>query len=448
MTTLLERLTDLQVKHQIAVSEISSIPGCDNPDCNVHNTPNCSPNKTIQEIPTLSNCSPSKSVQEYPPIPKTNAVKRKEKEDVFSSPPTRKLSKNKRTNSNLELNFKINLSNKFNGLENLEPTIEPVAGTSTDKTAINLPSNKNLTGNNKTTQDDTSTKKLPPPVMLKITLIFRDQMKTLTDHMPQLRSKMTGEYFKLYCDTFDQYHELNSILELLKYEFYSITPKSECPIKVVIKGLPKDSKTLDIHNDLLDLGFIIDRVSQLTGRITNQLLPVFMVTLPRNINNANIFKVNKLSYLTVTVEGYDSKDYRIDQCYQYQKFNHTASNCHIQPKCLKCREAHQTANCQIKKVDTIYCVNCEAYRHMANYSKCPLYPKPRKGAVVKPNYSHVINSLVRPNTSFAQVAQQTQAIVKPSAPLKMTPHVGQIPITNQTQKLRLSECKFLPNPNR
>ncbi|GFY22989.1 hypothetical protein TNCV_2182501 [Trichonephila clavipes] len=31
MTILLERLTDLQVKHQIAVSEISSIPGWDNP---------------------------------------------------------------------------------------------------------------------------------------------------------------------------------------------------------------------------------------------------------------------------------------------------------------------------------------------------------------------------------------------------------------------------------
>ncbi|GFY22990.1 nucleic-acid-binding protein from transposon X-element [Trichonephila clavipes] len=166
-------------------------------------------------------------------------------------------------------------------------------------------------------------------------------------------------------------------------------------------------------------------------RITNQLLHVFMVTLPRYINNANIFKVNKLSYLTVIVEGYDSKG--VTQCYQCQKFNHTASNCHIKPKCLKCGEAHQTADCQIKKVDTMYCVNCEAYGYMANYSKCPLYPKPRKGAVVKPNYSNVINSLVRPNTSFAQAAQQTQATVKPSAPQKMTPYVGLVPITNQTQ---------------
>ncbi|GFX52898.1 hypothetical protein TNCV_3227661 [Trichonephila clavipes] len=77
MTTLLERLTDLQVKHQIAVR-------------------NAYP---------LQLFSPSKSVQEYPPLPKTTAVKRKEKEGGFSSPPTRKLSKNKRTNSNPDLNF-------------------------------------------------------------------------------------------------------------------------------------------------------------------------------------------------------------------------------------------------------------------------------------------------------------------------------------------------------
>ncbi|GFX43863.1 putative RNA-directed DNA polymerase from transposon X-element [Trichonephila clavipes] len=97
MTTLLERLTDLQVKYQIAVSEISSISVCDNPDCDVHNTPNCCPNQTIQEIPTLLNCSASKAVQECPPLPKTTAVKRKEKEDGFSSPPTH--------TTNLEITF-------------------------------------------------------------------------------------------------------------------------------------------------------------------------------------------------------------------------------------------------------------------------------------------------------------------------------------------------------
>ncbi|GFX83029.1 probable RNA-directed DNA polymerase from transposon BS [Trichonephila clavipes] len=127
------------------------------------------------------------------------------------------------------------------------------------------------------------------------------------------------------------------------------------------------------------------------------------------MTNATIFKLDKLSYLNVTVEGYDSKG--VTQCYKCQQFNHTASNCHIKPKCLKCGEPHQTTECKIDKVETMYCVNCEAYGHMANYSKCPLYPKPRKGATIKPNYTSIVNSLVRPNVSFAQAtAQQEQNI--------------------------------------
>ncbi|GFU45073.1 PRE_C2HC domain-containing protein [Trichonephila clavipes] len=156
---------------------------------------------------------------------------------------------------------------------------------------------------------------------------------------------------------------------------------AERPIKVVIKGLPKKAKPEDIEKDLIDLGFTVDRVSQLIGKITNQPLPVFLVSLPRNMTNANIFKLDKLSFLNVTVEGYDSKG--VTQCYKCQQFNHTASNCHIKPKCLKCGEPHQTSECEIDKVETMYCVNCEAYGHMANYSKCPLYPKPRKGATIK-----------------------------------------------------------------
>ncbi|GFW38670.1 nucleic-acid-binding protein from transposon X-element [Trichonephila clavipes] len=134
------------------------------------------------------------------------------------------------------------------------------------------------------------------------------------------------------------------------------------------------------------------------------------------------------------IEGYDSKG--VTQCYKCQQFNHTASNCHIKPKCLKCGEPHQTSECEIDKVETMYCVNCEAYGHMANYSKCPLYPKPRKGATIKPNYTTIVNSLVRPNVSFAQAAAQ-QENNKNTAPTpqQMAPRIGQVPttITAQTQ---------------
>ncbi|GFW87044.1 nucleic-acid-binding protein from transposon X-element [Trichonephila clavipes] len=363
-------------------------------------------------------------------------VRRKRK--LVSFPPTRKISKNTKTNENPATNFCIDLTNRFDGLENQEPIATPVAGTSTgNASATNI--NKNTT-----TVVPENERKLPPPVFLKITEDYRVHLKTVTNFMPKLRNKMSGEYIKLCCDTHEQFDLLNNFLEhKTDFEFYSITPKHLRPIKVVIKGLPKNSKTQDIQQDLLDLGFTVERVSQLTGRITNEPLPIFLITLPRNIDNAKIFKADKIANITVTVEGYESKG--ITQCYKCQKFNHTASNCHIKPRCLKCGEAHQTAQCLIQKVENMCCINCKTYGHMANYSKCPLFPKPRKGKFEKPNYSSIVESIVRPNLTFAQAAKQFRITTQATVPQQMAPRNGQIPATTLTQA-QTAQRQIHPQP--
>ncbi|GFU73175.1 hypothetical protein TNCV_4117961 [Trichonephila clavipes] len=99
---------------------------------------------------------------------------------------------------------------------------------------------------------------------------------------------------KLYTDTQEQQHKLIHLLDVLDYEFHVIPSKAERPIKIVIKGLPRDTPVTNIHNELETLGFTIDKVSQLTGRITKQLLPIFLVTLPRHLYNSKIFDLNKL----------------------------------------------------------------------------------------------------------------------------------------------------------
>ncbi|GFY74195.1 hypothetical protein TNIN_16311 [Trichonephila inaurata madagascariensis] len=47
---------------------------------------------------------------------------------------------------------------------------------------------------------------------------------------------------------------------------------------------------------------------------------------------------------------------------------------------------------------------------MANYSKCPLFPKPRKGKTVNNNYTTVVESIVRPNVSYAQATNSQPTI--------------------------------------
>ncbi|GFS68363.1 RNA-directed DNA polymerase from mobile element jockey [Trichonephila clavipes] len=253
--------------------------------------------------------------------------KRKENDDDFITPPLSKV--NKLANCSSQLNFNIELKNKFLNLN------EETAGISTENAS------KNDDQNNSPQQ---TFKNLPPPVMLSVKKNYIEQMKEITDKLPFVRGKLTGEYLKLYTDTQEQQHKLIHLLEVLDYEFHVIPSKADRPIKIVIKGLPRDTPLSNIQNEIETLAFTIDRVSQLTGRITKQSLPIFLVTLPRNLFNSKIFGLNikkkKLCYLSVRVDVYESKG--VIQCFSCNKFNHTAENCHHKPRCLKCGLNHQT----------------------------------------------------------------------------------------------------------
>ncbi|GFY71651.1 hypothetical protein TNIN_14441 [Trichonephila inaurata madagascariensis] len=102
------RLQEYQRLQHLAVSEFRSQPPCDTPGCTIHHTPSNSPTKS-KKLETL----------------KTPATKRKDNEDGFTSPSNRQIAKNRRTSSQTELNFKIDLRNKFQNLK-----IDQIAGPS------------------------------------------------------------------------------------------------------------------------------------------------------------------------------------------------------------------------------------------------------------------------------------------------------------------------------
>ncbi|GFT20255.1 nucleic-acid-binding protein from transposon X-element [Trichonephila clavipes] len=401
MVDLFARLKYYQEQHHNAECEYGTL-SCTTLGGIVHGTPPSTPNI---------------SQQDFPALPKPNLQKRKENDDDFVSPSRRQTIK--KPNLILMPNFSIETGNKFSNLKDQE-----IAGTSNDNTTIiDTPPSTNTT---KTY--------LPPPIMLKTTEETREHMKIITTAFLNIRNKLSGELIKLYTNNSIDYHKLLNLLDQHKFQYHVITPKDERSIKVVIKGLPSDTDINDIKTDLAEQGFTNTKVSQLIGRITKQTLPVFMVTLPRNINNANIFQIKTLSYLSIRVEGYEGTG--VTQCYSCNRFNHTADNCHMIPRWLKCGEAHQTKDCPIQRVDTAYCINCQVHGHMANYSKCPLFPKPSKGKTTKNNYTTVVDSIVRPNTTYAQATNTTKPTQNKNTQ-QMAPRVSEAPAIsslNQTNR--------------
>ncbi|GFY47707.1 hypothetical protein TNIN_272161 [Trichonephila inaurata madagascariensis] len=105
------RLEEYQRLQQLAVSEFTSQPFCNTPGCTTHHTPSNSPTKSKKQETS-----------------KTSAIKRKDNEDGYISPSTRQIAKNRRTISQAELNFKVDLQNK---LQNLK--IDQIAGSSSNR---------------------------------------------------------------------------------------------------------------------------------------------------------------------------------------------------------------------------------------------------------------------------------------------------------------------------
>ncbi|GFS81869.1 hypothetical protein NPIL_189361 [Nephila pilipes] len=58
-----------------------------------------------------------------------------------------------------------------------------------------------------------------------------------------------------------------------------------------------------------------------------------MITLPRSIDIKEIYKNNKLSYMTVRIESY-RRDCAT-QCYSCNSFDHNSANYHLNPRCMK-----------------------------------------------------------------------------------------------------------------
>ncbi|GFV26468.1 hypothetical protein TNCV_3361211 [Trichonephila clavipes] len=74
----------------------------------------------------------------FSPLPTPTQTKRKENSDGFINPPLRKITKTSRSNSTSELNFNIELANKFTSLDNLNIQSQPIADTT------NLPHHPNI----------------------------------------------------------------------------------------------------------------------------------------------------------------------------------------------------------------------------------------------------------------------------------------------------------------
>ncbi|GBM49299.1 hypothetical protein AVEN_38093-1 [Araneus ventricosus] len=202
-----------------------------------------------------------------------------------------------------------------------------------------------------------------PPIVLRRIADYQILLKRInTIQKNKCLAKESGEFVKLFVDTPEEVLKLTKYLEEQELEFYCVADRTARPVKVVIRGLGKETNKEDIKTELKELKFEVEKVNQLRQIKTKEPLPLFQVHLARTPNVNEIYKVDNLLYHIATVVKYENKSVR--QCFKCQTWQHSADKCHLKPKCVVCAGAHESKNCPNKTATSeeqklpVKCANC------------------------------------------------------------------------------------------
>jgi hypothetical protein len=222
----------------------------------------------------------------------------------------------------------------------------------------------------------------PPPIVLtsEVNLIaLQRQLKEIEKGTFEFRSTRNGT--RVVLKEMSDFSEIRAHFESRNLPHYRFYPKFLKPIKAVIRHLPSNTPAEDISDGLMELRYDVISVKQMTssrrslGEGTPALLPLFLITLPRNPKSQDIFQLKSLCYIAIKVEAYKAQT-GLMQCYNCQKFGHVWANCRQPPRCLWCGGGHLHKECPEKSniESTPACCNCKLVDgekpHPSNYRGC------------------------------------------------------------------------------
>lgn len=186
------------------------------------------------------------------------------------------------------------------------------------------------------------------------------------------KAKLQGDGIRIHPTSKEDYQKLCRTLEELQAEYYRGQLPEERTLQVVMKGLPEETKAIDIANNLKDEGYHPSRVTKMTSRKTKKLLPMFMIQLPQEEDR--IFRTTNCLGLAVRIESHQ-RIQEATQCYNCQGFHHGQRTCYQSPRCVKCSGKHASRDCHKSNDQEATCANCGG-PHPASYRGCPSCPAP------------------------------------------------------------------------
>ncbi|GFX13718.1 nucleic-acid-binding protein from transposon X-element [Trichonephila clavipes] len=213
----------------------------------------------------------------------------------------------------------------------------------------------------------------PPPITIdnvvnSAALLKKLQALTREDFM----GRVIGRGLRVYPNTPQAYHAIRNFIDREKLESFTYQLNEEKELKAVIRGMPSDMPPQQIVEALQDLGITLNDCKVMTNRKTGLPMPLFLLSLPRNEANRDIYNITEVCFMKVVVEPLKPRNGPA-QCFRCQGFFHSSRYCTRNPKCVKCGKPHLTRDCKKTPDTDATCCHCQG-NHPANYSGCPMNP--------------------------------------------------------------------------
>ena len=200
----------------------------------------------------------------------------------------------------------------------------------------------------------------------------------------------------------------------------------------LLKSINVNFTPEEIHEELnkletSEIQFVrVQHFSTKLSRSNNKVFPILLVKLSPDNQPTRLRSIKFVAYQTVHWEKLEKKT-ETTQCRRCQRLGHTAANCNMNFRCIKCKDNHPPSQCSVPKGEKIekekvYCIDCNCYGHPASFRGCPKivqYKQQFKDKVLKQKdlreaKVRALNNFVRPNIDFATLTRGTQSKKAPT----------------------------------
>lgn len=313
----------------------------------------------------------------------------------------------------------INNNTKKNGESSTNTNENIINQQNAQCTSATTTTTTNITVSNMNSNTKNNTK-LPP------INIFKQNTNLILNAITQ-KLKIKNFYIKKINSNKQAIHthtliDFNTIKELLidyKVPFFTYTPTQNKNKTFILKGLNTNENNDQLLVELKlketdTLKFI--KVSNFTTKNSKKNgkdLPFYIVQISYDSSVEELKKIEFINYQVVQWDKLRKSD--ITQCFKCQRFGHTATNCQLYYRCVKCNDNHNPGECTITAGDNnlskIFCVQCQTYGHPASYRGCPrhvelsnkLKKKKEEQQQTKIQRAAMHNNYINPNVTFASM---------------------------------------------